>query len=304
MSPLGSWTSRTGRPAAVHGPPLYSSQPPKASRAGACRLPDSSVGQTNSGHGSESLKLGFEAEAARRSAGHHNNEREDASTASASSTPGEGTMGGDVWRCDTTEEDDRVRRMGLLCGGRPFQARLEVTMQSHRCIVAGEWGRRNSLGCLRARHKHARPVGTMRGSVTRAPFARPSAQVARSSAGLAPRLTGIARAGAGRISPSSTSSCRRRPGAATSSCSRSSASSSGAGSTVEAEPHLGRDAGLPVQLVQLRLPAPAPLRRPGVRMVHRVDGPIGVYRGFDDGTDAASSRSTAIWRTRRCSSRA
>ncbi|MBA2740569.1 MAG: glycosyltransferase family 4 protein [Actinobacteria bacterium] len=27
--------------------------------------------------------------------------------------------------------------------------------------------------------------------------------------------------------------------------------------------------------------------RPGVRMVHRVDGPIGVYRGFDDGTDRA-----------------
>jgi glycosyltransferase involved in cell wall biosynthesis len=26
-------------------------------------------------------------------------------------------------------------------------------------------------------------------------------------------------------------------------------------------------------------------RRPGVRMVHRVDGPIGAYRGFDDGTD-------------------
>src|SRR5439155_19208801 len=25
--------------------------------------------------------------------------------------------------------------------------------------------------------------------------------------------------------------------------------------------------------------------REGVRMVHRVDGPIGVYRGFDDGTD-------------------
>ena len=25
--------------------------------------------------------------------------------------------------------------------------------------------------------------------------------------------------------------------------------------------------------------------RDGVRMVHRVDGPIGVYRGFDDGTD-------------------
>ena len=26
--------------------------------------------------------------------------------------------------------------------------------------------------------------------------------------------------------------------------------------------------------------------RPGCRMVHRVDGPIGAYRGFDDGTDA------------------
>ena len=26
--------------------------------------------------------------------------------------------------------------------------------------------------------------------------------------------------------------------------------------------------------------------RDGVRMVHRVDGPVGVYRGFDDGTDA------------------
>jgi glycosyltransferase involved in cell wall biosynthesis len=26
--------------------------------------------------------------------------------------------------------------------------------------------------------------------------------------------------------------------------------------------------------------------RPGCRMVHRVDGPIGMYRGFDDGTDA------------------
>jgi glycosyltransferase involved in cell wall biosynthesis len=30
--------------------------------------------------------------------------------------------------------------------------------------------------------------------------------------------------------------------------------------------------------------------RGGVRMVHRVDGPIGVYRGFDDGTDAAIVR--------------
>ena len=30
--------------------------------------------------------------------------------------------------------------------------------------------------------------------------------------------------------------------------------------------------------------------RDGVRMVHRVDGPIGVYRGFDDGTDDAIVR--------------
>ena len=29
--------------------------------------------------------------------------------------------------------------------------------------------------------------------------------------------------------------------------------------------------------------------RDGCRMVHRVDGPIGVYRGFDDGTDARIS---------------
>jgi glycosyltransferase involved in cell wall biosynthesis len=30
--------------------------------------------------------------------------------------------------------------------------------------------------------------------------------------------------------------------------------------------------------------------RAGVRMVHRVDGPIGVYRGFDDGTDSRIAR--------------
>ncbi|HEX6664731.1 MAG TPA: glycosyltransferase family 4 protein [Gaiellaceae bacterium] len=30
--------------------------------------------------------------------------------------------------------------------------------------------------------------------------------------------------------------------------------------------------------------------RDGARMVHRVDGPIGVYRGFDDGTDARIAR--------------
>jgi len=30
--------------------------------------------------------------------------------------------------------------------------------------------------------------------------------------------------------------------------------------------------------------------RPGCRMVHRVDGPIGAYRGFDDGTDARIER--------------
>ena len=51
------------------------------------------------------------------------------------------------------------------------------------------------------------------------------------------------------------------------------------------EPHLGRDACLPLQLVQLRLRAAPPVRGAAARMVHRVDGPIGVYRGFDDGTD-------------------
>ena len=30
--------------------------------------------------------------------------------------------------------------------------------------------------------------------------------------------------------------------------------------------------------------------RPDVRLVHRVDGPVGVYRGFDDGTDARIAR--------------
>src|SRR6266511_1008218 len=30
--------------------------------------------------------------------------------------------------------------------------------------------------------------------------------------------------------------------------------------------------------------------REGARMVHRVDGPVGVYRGFDDGTDRAIVR--------------
>ena len=33
--------------------------------------------------------------------------------------------------------------------------------------------------------------------------------------------------------------------------------------------------------------------REGVRMVHRVDGPIGTYRGFDDGTDAKIARINA-----------
>ena len=35
------------------------------------------------------------------------------------------------------------------------------------------------------------------------------------------------------------------------------------------------------------------------RMVHRVDGPIGAYRGFDDGTDARIVRSTSSSRPRR-----
>lgn len=34
--------------------------------------------------------------------------------------------------------------------------------------------------------------------------------------------------------------------------------------------------------------------RPGLRMVHRVDGPIGVYRGFDDGTDRRIAEINAL----------
>ena len=34
-------------------------------------------------------------------------------------------------------------------------------------------------------------------------------------------------------------------------------------------------------------------RRPGCRMVHRVDGPVGLYRGSDDGTDAEVARINA-----------
>ena len=53
-----------------------------------------------------------------------------------------------------------------------------------------------------------------------------------------------------------------------------------------AEPDLGRNARVPLQLVQLRLRPARRFARGDCRMVHRVDGPIGVYRGFDDGTDA------------------
>lgn len=35
-------------------------------------------------------------------------------------------------------------------------------------------------------------------------------------------------------------------------------------------------------------------RRPDVRMVHRVDGPVGAYRGFDDGTDGRVQRLNAL----------
>lgn len=34
--------------------------------------------------------------------------------------------------------------------------------------------------------------------------------------------------------------------------------------------------------------------RPDVRMVHRVDGPVGAYRGFDDGTDGRVERLNAL----------
>ncbi len=37
------------------------------------------------------------------------------------------------------------------------------------------------------------------------------------------------------------------------------------------------------------------LRRPTCRLVHRVDGPVGIYRGHDDGTDAAIEAANAAF---------
>ncbi len=72
---------------------------------------------------------------------------------------------------------------------------------------------------------------------------------------------------------------------ATSSCGRSTRELERAGSTVELNRISG---GTPACLFNSFNFDFARLRRfaaRGARMVHRVDGPIGVYRGFDDGTD-------------------
>jgi hypothetical protein len=46
------------------------------------------------------------------------------------------------------------------------------------------------------------------------------------------------------------------------------------------------------------------LAHEGCRMVHRVDGPLSAYRGFDDGTDSVSSSSISSSLMRPSSSRA
>ena len=89
-----------------------------------------------------------------------------------------------------------------------------------------------------------------------------------------------------RTSPYSTNSPLRRPVAVTSSCARSWASSSAADSTVELN-RISRGTSVCLfnsfnfDFRRLRRFA-----RDDVRFVHRVDGPISIYRGFDDGTDA------------------
>ena len=77
-----------------------------------------------------------------------------------------------------------------------------------------------------------------------------------------------------------------RPGAGTSSSVRLLASSASRGIEIESNRCLGADARMPLQLVQLRLRAASAVRPAGrARWCTGSTGPIGVYRGFDDGTD-------------------
>ena len=112
------------------------------------------------------------------------------------------------------------------------------------------------------------------------------AKRARSPRASRPRSTCCARGAAAPTSRSSTSSRRRPRGAGTSSFARSCASSRVAGSRSRS----GRSPGERPRASSTRSTSTSGglrrFARRGARMVHRVDGPIGAYRGFDDGTDA------------------
>ena len=127
--------------------------------------------------------------------------------------------------------------------------------------------RPSSLACRRGALRTGRSAPCRAGAVVR----------------VGTEATRLVRAAVAPTSRSSTSSRRRRPGAGTVSP-RARGELERRGLEVELN-RLGRDAGMSLQLVQLRRRAAAALRACGARMVHRVDGPIGVYRGFDDGTD-------------------
>ncbi len=81
------------------------------------------------------------------------------------------------------------------------------------------------------------------------------------------------------------SSRRHPPAAGISSCVRSRESWNDVGCEIELNRISGRTAACLYNSFNLE---PARLRRfarTDVRMVHRIDGPIGAYRGFDDGSD-------------------
>ena len=87
-------------------------------------------------------------------------------------------------------------------------------------------------------------------------------------------------------SPCSTSSSRRRRVAVTSSCERLWASSNAAALAVEHNRISGGTRACLFNSFNFDFARLRRFARADCRMVHRVDGPIGAYRGFDDGTDA------------------
>ena len=127
---------------------------------------------------------------------------------------------------------------------------------------------------------------------------------ARPSRSPVPSSTSSAAVGATEpISPSSTSSFLPRPAVVISSaCAHRRAPGARPGD--RGEPDLRARRRVSSNRSTSTSSACAGSRPRGARMVHRVDGPIGVYRGYDDGPTSASSSSTARWPTPPCSSRA